>query len=98
LYGKKALDQCTDEVRTAFAHFSRPQATGLAWWSFGMVLACSCALTTVAFFLAKLLVRGVPTLPGRLREFYQEASAKSGRRGGQRPHLEVATCFGPLLR
>jgi len=99
LYGNKTLHQWTAEVGTAFPNLSKPQATALAWWSFGMVLARSCALTTVAFFLAKLLLQGVPTLLGRLREFYQEAPAKSGsRRGHQRQQLEVTTCFGPLLR
>jgi hypothetical protein len=99
LYGKKALHQWTDAVVDAFPNLSKPQATGLAWWSFGMVLARSCALTTVAFFLAKLLLLKAASLQQRLREFYQEASAKSGRqRGGQRQQVEVSTCFAPLLR
>lgn len=99
LYGKRALDQWTAEVTQAFPNLSKPQATGLAWWSFGMVLARSCALTTVAYFLAKLLVLHVSTLGQRLREFYQEASAQSGsKRGQKRQHVAVATCFAPLLR
>ena len=32
---------------------SKPQAMVLAWWSFGMVLARSCALTAVSHGLAK---------------------------------------------
>src|ERR1700733_5415483 len=99
LYSKKALDQWTAEITAAFPALSKPQATGLAWWSFGMVLAKSCALTTVVFFLAKLLAFKVRALYQRLGEFYQGAPAKSGsKRGVQRQQLEVATCFAPLLR
>jgi hypothetical protein len=99
LYSKKALDQWTQTVAAAFPALSKPQATGLAWWSFGMVLARSCALTTVAWFLARLLLRKALSVQQRLREFYQEASAKSGhRRGGKRQQLEVSACFAPLLR
>jgi Transposase DDE domain len=98
-YSKKALNQWTAEVTAAFPELSKPQVTGLAWWSFGMVLAKSCALTAVVFFLAKLLAFKVRSLSQRLREFYQEAPAKSGsKRGGKRQQLEVSTCFAPLLR
>jgi hypothetical protein len=48
LYSAKALHQWTQTVADAFPHLSKPQATGLAWWSLGMILARSCALTTVA--------------------------------------------------
>jgi hypothetical protein len=95
LYGRKALHQWTHEVTTALPHLSQPQAAGLATWSFGMVLAKSCALTAVAFFLAKLLAQKVLSVRQRLREFYLEAPAKKGTR---RRDLDVSTCFGPLLR
>jgi hypothetical protein len=94
-YGRKALHQWTHEVATAFPHLPHPQAAGLATWSFGMVLAKSCALTAVAFFLAKLLAQKVLSLRQRLREFYLEAPAKKGTR---RRDLDVSACFGPLLR
>jgi hypothetical protein len=92
---RSAWYRWTDEVTTAFPHLSKPQAAGLALWSFGMVLARSCALTSVALFLARLLGRKTNTLQQRLRAFYQEAPAKAGR---QRRDLDVATCFAPLLR
>jgi hypothetical protein len=95
LYSQKALHQWTDQVTQAFPHLSKPQAIGLATWSFGMVLARSCALTTVAVFLAKLLGQKTNTARQRLREFYQEAEAKQG---DQRQHLDVTSCFAPLLR
>jgi hypothetical protein len=95
LYSRKALGRWTDEVSEAFPNLTKPQAAGLANWSFGMVLARCCALSSVALFLAKLLGQQVNTLRQRLREFYQEADAK---RGPGRQDLDVTTCFAPLLR
>ena len=93
------LYQWTHEVTTAFPHLSKPQATVLALWSFGIILARSCALSAVALVLARLLQRQTNTVRQRLREFYQEAQAKAGsQRGHQRQQLDVATCFAPLLR
>jgi hypothetical protein len=95
LYTHKALQHWTEEVAGAFPELSKPQAVGLASWSFGMVLARSCALTAVAFSLAKLLKHGYHAVRQRLREFYQEADAK---KGPHRRDLDVTTCFAPLLR
>jgi len=92
---RSALYRWTDEVTTAFPHLSKPQAAVLALWAFGMVLARSCALTSVAPLLARLLGKKTNTLQQRLREFYQEAPAKAGHR---RRDLDVTTCFAPLLR
>src|SRR5947209_5809123 len=78
LYGPKALNQWTDEVRHAFPNLSKPQAVGLATWSFGMALAHSCALTAVALYLAKLLRQKLDSLSQRLRDFYLPAAAKKG--------------------
>jgi len=47
-----ALCQWTATVATHLPHLSKPQAAVLALWSFGMVLARSCALTAVAGMLA----------------------------------------------
>jgi hypothetical protein len=95
LYTQKALRQWTDQLTQAFPHLSQPQAVGLATWSFGMVLARSCALPAVAFLLAKLLCQKANSVRQRLREFYQEADAK---KGDHRQHIEVTLCFAPLLR
>lgn len=76
-------------------HLSKPQAYGLALWSWGMVLARSCALTAVSGLLATVWRRKENTLRQRLREWYYEAPAK---RGPQRQTLEVESCFAPLLR
>ena len=46
------LSEWRETVSTAFAHVSQPQATVLALWSSGMVLARSCGLTLVSATLA----------------------------------------------
>ncbi len=43
----EAVYQWTQEVTTHLPHLSKPQATVLALWSLGMVLARSCSLTAV---------------------------------------------------
>lgn len=52
------------------AHLGKPQATVLAPWSFGMVLARSCALTAVSRLLAKRIKRKEQTVRQQLREWY----------------------------
>jgi len=59
-----------------------------------MVLARSCALSTVSEFLAKGLARKPNTVRQQLREFCYEAQAK---RGGPRQEVRVESCFAPLL-
>ena len=88
------LDRWTDQVRMAFPQLSRPQATVLALYSFGMILAQRCGLNSVVTALVPVLGVGFHTLRSRLQEFYQPAAAKSGRR---RDQLDVTTCFAPLL-
>ena len=92
---RHGLYQWADEVTTAFPHLSKTQAAALALWSFGIVLARCCALSAVALVLAPLLGRRANTVRQRLREFYQEASAK---RGPRRRQLDVTSCWAPLLR
>lgn len=88
------LDRWTDQVRMALPNLSRPQATVLALYSFGMILAQRCGLSSVVTALVPVLGVGFHTLRSRLQEFYQPATAKSGR---QRGELDVTTCFAPLL-
>src|SRR5687767_12294467 len=86
--------QWTEIVHTQLPGLSKPQATVLALWSVGMVLAQSCALSAVSVYLAVGLGRPELTVRQRLREFCYEAGAK---RGAQRCTLEVGPCFGSLL-
>ena len=43
----------TTIIHTHLPHLTKPQATVLALWSLGMVLARSCALTAVSTFLVR---------------------------------------------
>src|SRR3954451_22500633 len=88
------LDAWTEQVGDAFPNLSRPQATVLALYSFGMILAQRCGLNSVVTASVPVLRVGFHTLRSRLQEFYQPADAKSGQ---QRDQLDVTTCFAPLL-
>jgi hypothetical protein len=82
-------------LTSAFPNLSLAQVRGLAWFSFGMVLARSCSVTAVAVQLADLLGQKLDTVKQRLREWYCEAPAKAGTR---RRELDVRACFAPLLQ
>src|SRR5262249_25344291 len=73
---------------------SKPQARGLALWSYGGVLAQRCGQTSVVAILASLVGEREGTLRQRLREWLYAAANKRGR---QRQALAVETCFAPLL-
>jgi hypothetical protein len=91
---QQAVYQWTKVVTTHMPHLSKPQATVLALWSLGMVLARSCALSAVSLMLARGLERKPNTVRQQLREWCYEAAAK---RGGPRQELSIETCFVPLL-
>jgi hypothetical protein len=84
----------TTIIQTHLPHLTKPQATVLALWSLGMVLARSCALTAVRAFLATWLGRKEPAVRQQWRAFCSEASAK---RGPTRWALAVEPCFVPRL-
>jgi hypothetical protein len=86
-------------LSTYLPHLSKPQLTVLALWSIGIILAHSCGLTTVATILAYLLSRSERATREQLRDWYRDASHKSGaKRGRKRRSLDVSSCFAPLLR
>lgn len=94
-----ALYQWADELASQFDGLPLVFVTLLALWSLGMILARRCGLDSVACHLARLLGQSDNTVRQRLREFYQEASAKAGaKRGCKRRDWAVAECFVPLLR
>ena len=80
------LYQWIDTVVTHFPTISKPQAMGLALWSFGMVLARSCSLTAVANILAPLLGQSFNSMRERLRDTYREADAKAGDQRAELGH------------
>ena len=88
-----AFDQWLTTIMQHLSPLSKPQATVLALWSFGMVLARSCALSAVSNLLAEGMQRNEQTVRQRLREWYYDAQRK---RGTKRQELRVETCF-PLL-
>lgn len=87
-----------DTLATHFTNLSKPLVGLLALWSFGMILARRCGLSSVSLFLAEFLGRSSNTLRQRLREFYKEAQAKAGAKNGRRRRdFAVADVFPPLL-
>lgn len=92
------LSQWQQTVSSHMPHLSKPQATVLALWSFGMVLAQSCGITSVTAVLAPMIGDSDGTLRQRLRDWCYDADHKAGaKRQIKRQELDVTTCFAPLL-
>lgn len=88
------LKQWTRIVSEHMPHLSIPQAVGLATWSFGIVMTKSSSLSKVSQFIALVNGEKASAVRQRLREWYEEASAKKGH---HRRSLKVSSCFAPLL-
>ena len=95
MFCQAAFDQWQTTIMQHLSPLSKPQATVLALWSFGMVLARSCALSAISHLLAAGMHRHEQTVRQRLREWYYDTPRK---RGPKRQALRVETCFPPLLR
>jgi len=89
-----AFDQGLMTIMPHLPHLSQPQATVLAWGSFGMGLARSCALTAVSSFVAKGMQRKEQTVRQQLRAW---ECAPPRKRGPKRQALHVETCCPVLL-
>src|SRR5918996_4438763 len=94
MFCQAGFDPWRTTIMQHLAPLSKSQATVLALWSFGMVLARSCALTAVSHLLAKGMKRQEQTVRQQLREWYYEVPRK---RGAKRQALHVETCFPVLL-
>ena len=90
MFCQTSFDQWQTTIMQHLSHLSKPQATVLALWSFGMVLARSCALSAVSHLLAKGMQRKEQTVRQQLREWYDDVLRK---RGAERQALRVETCF-----
>jgi len=90
----QGLSQWTTCVSTNMPHLSKPHATVLALWSFGIACTRSSGRLTVATFLALLLGCSVAAVEQRLYDWCLNASDKAG---GKRAELDVTLCFVPLL-
>jgi hypothetical protein len=92
------LTEWQAHLASRFPELTASVVAGLALYSFGVLLARVCGLSTVTLYLAEHLRHPYDALRKRLREFYQEAEAKSGvRQGQQRQDFAVGPCFAPLL-
>ena len=78
MHCQASVDQWRTTIMQHLPQLSKPQATVLALWSLGMVLARSCALTAVSAIVAAVEGRKENTIRQRLREWYYEAPAKQG--------------------
>src|SRR5215207_972653 len=99
---RRALARWAAILRQRFATFSGPQATVLALWSIGIVLARSASLHAVVLALVCWLPFNAFSLRKRLQEWYLEADAKKGHGSGgtgiQRRDWEAQAASGDLLR
>lgn len=84
-------------VSQKFPSLSLPQVSGLATWSFGMVMTQSSSLTKVSTLIAKINQEKGNTVRQRLKEWYKEGKAKA-KKGNKRVSLEVKGCFASLLK
>src|SRR5262245_50805158 len=94
MFCQAGFDQWRTTIMQHLHHLSKPQATVLALWSFGMVLARSCALTAVSHLLAKGMQREEQTVRQQRRAWYDDVPRK---RGTKRQAVHVETCFPVLL-
>ena len=76
-------------------HMSGPQLMVLALWSYGMVLAHTCGLSSVVATLASQFQGKEGNLRQRLREWCWD---KADKQGHKRTDWEVSQSFGALLR
>lgn len=83
-----------DAISSHFPGLNKPLATGLAWWSLGMIVARSCTLSAVTGIVAALLKQSFNTVRERLRDTYREATAKAGT---HRAELNLDECWAPWL-
>jgi hypothetical protein len=78
MFCQASFDQWRTTIMHHLSHLSKPQATVLALWSFGMVLASSCALTAVSSLLATGMHRKEQTVRQQLRAGYDDAKRQQG--------------------
>ena len=78
MFCRAGFDQWRTTIMQHLPHLSKPQARVLALWSFGMVLAHSCALSAVSHFLARGMKRKEQTVRQQLRAWYYEVPRQRG--------------------
>ena len=84
-------------VSQRFPNLSLPQISGLATWSFGMVMTQSSSLTRVSSLIAKINGEKENTVRQRLKEWYKEGTAKA-RTGNKRVSRLSYRMFGLIIK
>ena len=84
-------------VSCRFTSLTLPQISGLATWSFGMVMTRSSSVSKVSSLIAKINAEQENTVRQRLKEWYKSGESKS-KTGNKRASLEVSKCYGSLLQ
>jgi len=82
-------------IEKHMGHLSGTQITVLALWSYGIVLAKTCGLSSVAMALATDFGEKESNFRQRLREWYWDKKDKQGKK---RVDWEVSQSFVPLLK
>ena len=82
-------------IDTRFDTLRPHHRAALAEYSFAMLFARCCGLTSVTKYLAAFLAVNAHTLRQRLRELYQPAAAQIGPARSEFDHTH---CFAPLVR
>ena len=94
MFRHNGFNTWADTVAKHFPQLSKPQAFGLALWSFGMTIAKACTLSAVTDSLSAMFGVSYNTVRERLRDTYREADAKSG---DKRAELDLKVCWAPWL-
>lgn len=94
MFCQAGFDQWLTTSMPHLSHVSKPQATVLALWSCGMVLARSGALTAGSHLLAQGMKRTEQPVRQQLRAWYDDTPRK---RGPTRQAVHVETCVPVLL-
>ena len=81
MFCQASFDQWLTTIMRHLPHLSKPQALGLALWSFGMVLARSCALTAFSLLLAAGMHRKEQTVRQEPGEGSDDQAREQGGHG-----------------
>ena len=87
---QRAVYQWTEVVTTQMPHLSKPQATVLALWSLGMVVARSCGLTASRSEACACCICPWPRMPGTPGLYPSVAKMENGRQPRLRNQCSVA--------
>ena len=75
-------------ISCRFPSMTLPQISGLATWSFGMVMTRSSSVRRVSSLISKINASPENTVRQRLKQWYKSGSAKS-KKGNKRASLQV---------